>query len=113
MNIASFAKKPTLVKITIDDEEIVKEYGDVFFYVFDQVDLNTYFDFFKSQQDQDGSALNSLLRKLILNDKGQPAMKEQDLLPIDLTVAAIRAIGDQLGKSGTKQSTQTTGEQQS
>lgn len=112
MDISKFAKKPELKKIEIANTDITEAYGPVFFYVYDNVDITTYFDFYKSQSEQDGNQLNVILRKLILNDKGQPSMAADQMLPIDLTLAAISAINDELGKSKTKQSIPTTGEQQ-
>lgn len=112
MNISKFATKPELTKIEIKNEDIIAAYGPVFFYVYDKLDITTYFDFFKSQSEQDGNQLNAILRKLILDENGKPSMSDEQLLPIDLTIAAIAAINEQLGKSATKSSTSTTGKLQ-
>lgn len=110
-NIGKFAKKPELVKVQITDEEVVKAYGDIFFYVYDIVDISTYFEFYQLQSQREGAELMSLMRKLILDEKGKPALKEQDSLPVDLALAAVAAVSAELGKSRTKPSTPTTGEQ--
>jgi len=56
MNIGQFAKKPELIKIEITTPEIVENYeGAVSYRILDSVDINTYFDFFKSQADRDGT----------------------------------------------------------
>lgn len=109
MDISSFAKKPELIKITLDDEEIREKYGDVFFWTYDAIDINTYFDFFRSQSDKDSETLNKMLKKLILNEQGVSTLKEGEILPIDLTLAALGAINEELGKSTTKRSTQEAG----
>ena len=112
MNIGQFAKKPELIKIEINAPEIVEAYdGVVSFWILDSVDINTYFDFFKSQADSDGTKLNELMRSLILDEKGKRVIADGHVLPIDLALASLTAINERLGKSKAKSSTPTTGEQ--
>ena len=113
MDINTFARKPELIQIVLDDESIVKEYGDtITFYMKDFVDINTYFDFFKSQTAKEGNELNVLMRKIILNKEGKPALAEDEGLPIDIAVSALQRINDTLGKSKAKASTPENGPQQ-
>lgn len=113
MDIGKFAKKPELIKITLDKPEIIETFGsEIFFWVYDNLDISTYFKFYKSQADQDGAALNEVMRKLILTADGKPALKDEEMLPIELNLAALAEINEVLGKSKTKLSTPTTGEQQ-
>jgi len=112
MNIGEFAKKPELIKIEINTPEIMETYGVVNFWLYDSVDINTYFNFFKSQSDQDGAQLNELLRNLILDEQGNKAILEGNVLPVDLAIAAITAINERLGKSKTKASIPESGNQQ-
>lgn len=102
-SISDFAKTPELLEITLDSEDIVKEYGEpIIFYMKDFVDINTYFDFFRSQADGNNAGLNETLVKLILNKEGKPALKAGEALPVDLAVAALGKINENLGKSRTK-----------
>lgn len=104
--ISEFTKKPQLIEIQIDNEEIVKEYGEpITFWMKDHVDISTYFGLFKSQADNDGDEINKLLRKIVLNKESQPALAEDEVLPIDIAIAALTKINDVLGKSRTKSST--------
>jgi hypothetical protein len=103
MNIKDFARKPQLVEVTIDDEDIVTAYGEaITFYMMDFVKITTYFDFFRSQSENDGDRLNDILRKIILNAQGEPALKDDEILPIDICIAALTRINQTLGKSKTK-----------
>lgn len=103
MNIAQFAKKPELVKVTLDSEDILSVYKDpVTFYILDSIDIATYFEFYKSQSDNDGERLNSIMRKLMLDENGKQVIEEGSLLPVDLALASLTAIGEVLGKSKTK-----------
>jgi hypothetical protein len=112
MNIGQFAKKPELIKIVIDNPDIVEAYGsDVNFWIYDSVDINTYFEFFRSQSEGNGEKINELLRQLIRDEAGNLAIEDGNVLPIDLALASLTAINDCLGKSRTKPSTQNNGTQ--
>jgi hypothetical protein len=112
-NISEFAKTPELLEIVIDTPDILAEYGEpVVFYMKDYVDINTYFDFFRSQTEQDG-AIDVILRKIVLNAEGQPCLKEGNTLPVELAVAVLGKINDNLGKSKTKPLMSETGNPQS
>lgn len=112
MNIQQFAKKPELIKILIDEPEILSNYDEpISFWIYDNVDINTYFDYFKSQSDGDGEKIYGILRKLIKDEQGQPCIPEDHILPVDLAIASLTAINQRLGKLRTRSSTQETGTQ--
>lgn len=112
MDIKQLAKKPQLVEIVLDDQALIDEYGEpITFWMKDTVDINTYFDFFRSQNEKSGEELAELLRTLILNKDGEKVLEEGDSFPIDITIAALTKINENLGKSRTKRSTQTVGTQ--
>ena len=112
MDIKQFAKRTQLTEITLDDEELVKLYGEpIKFWMYDFVDINTYFDFFRSQGDKNNGQLNAMLRSIILTADAKPALAEGDSLPIDIAVAALTKINDLLGKSSPKPLTSEVGNQ--
>ena len=112
MDIKNFAKRPELIEVTLDDPSIVKEYGEpITFWMKDFVDLNTYFDFFRSQSDKTGDELAGLLAKIILNKEGEPVLQPGETFPIDITIAALTKINECLGKSKTRSSIQNLGNQ--
>lgn len=114
MDIKQLARKPQLIEIVIDDEVILSSYGETIkFWMYDYVDISTYFDFFKSQTEGDGEGLNVLLRKIILTADGKPAMADDEQLPVDISLAALTKINDVLGKSRPKSSTPKAGKHQS
>jgi hypothetical protein len=111
MDISKFAKKPTLTKIVMDDAEVIEQYGETIeFHMLDQMSISTYFEFYRLQQDQDSDKLNDLLRKIVLKDDGTPALSEEEIFPVDLTLGLLVKINEFLGKSKAKTSTPTTGE---
>jgi hypothetical protein len=110
MDISNLAKKPQLTKLEITDEDIVKEFGEtISFYIMDEMDVNTYFNFYKFQQNQDSELLNELLRKLILKQDGKPSIAKDQVLPVSLTLAVLVKINEFLGKTKTKPVDKETG----
>jgi hypothetical protein len=113
MNIQQLAKKPELEELKLDDEGIIETYGEpISFWMSDHVDLTTYFDFFKYQGDKDGEQLMQVLRRIIKKEDGTPAIDEEAVLPVDITLAALMKVNDHLGKSRAKLSTKEVGTQQ-
>lgn len=113
MDISQLAKKPQLVKLILNEEELVKTYGEeITFWMYDVVDINTYFDFYKNQSEQDGERLMQVLRRIIMNEQGKPAITEDSVLPVDITLAVLIKINEHLGKSKARLSEKETGTQQ-
>ena len=113
MNIKEFASKPQLIEIILDEPTLVEKYGEtITFYTYDTVSLTSYFDFYDARSENQFGNLEKIMRKMILLDDGKPALAADEDLPIDIATAAIQKIGDILGKSQRKTSTQTIGEPQ-
>lgn len=113
MNIKELAIIPELIEITLDSEELVTKYGEpITFHTWSNVKLPTYFDFFNARQESEYGSLEKMLRQMVLNDKGETVLGDNEDLPIDIAAAAINKLSEILGKSLSKKSTQTVGEQQ-
>jgi len=113
MNIKQFAAKPQLTELKITDPEIVEKYGEeITFFTYDVVGMSTYFDFFDARQKGNFTNLGKMMKQMILDDQGKPALAEDEDLPIDIAAAAVNLLGEVLGKSQSKTSTQKTGKRQ-
>lgn len=114
MNISEFKIKPKLIQITIDDETIVKDHGDeIVFHMYDHLDLTTYFQFFKAQNEGNTDQLLKIVKTIIRDENGTQVMNDEYELPVDIFTNAVIKITEHLGKSKTKNSTLTeTGIQQ-
>ena len=107
-SITDFRVKPTLTEITIDDADIVASYGDtVSFYMYDHLDIKTYFEFFKAQSSGDTEQILNIVKTIILDKDAKPVIHDNQQLPIDLFASAVNKISLQLGKSATRNSTST------
>ena len=111
MDISKFAKKPQLTKILLDEPEVIEQYGEAIeFHMMDQMTISTYFEFYRLQQEENSDKLNDLLRKIILKEDGTPAITQEEILPVDLTLTLLVKINEFLGKLKAKASTPTTGQ---
>lgn len=114
MNIKKFASVPNLVQIVLDDPDLVERYGEtITFHTYDVVGMGTYFEFFNARSNQDFTNLTRIVRGLILDEKGKPVLADNEDLPIDIGAAAVNKLGEILGKSHSKTSTQQVGTQPS
>ena len=103
MNITKLAKKPTLVKVTLDDTEIVTNFGEaVEFWMYDVQPMHVFFSL-AALENADPKEVAEIMSGLILNENGKPVMTKENGMTIDsaIMVAAITKIMATLGKSST------------
>lgn len=113
MNIKQFATKPKLIEIVLDESTLVETYGEpITFHTYDTVSLSTYFDFYNARSKSEYDNLEKIIHTMVLNDKGERVLQDDEDLPVDIAAAAIAKIGEILGKSHSKSSTPVTGEPQ-
>lgn len=106
MKLAELAKEPKLVSITIDDESIVNVYGEaVEFYVYDRVDMETFMALANLEGGQDMSKIVSVMKDLILDEKGNKIIANGKVLPNDIMIKAVEKTVEALGNFATQTST--------
>lgn len=98
MQLEKLAVQPKLQKLTISEPKIVEKYGEELeFYVYDRQRLDV-FAKMATITEENAMQYSTILTDLILNDKGEPVMSEDKILPIDVITEAIKLIGELLGK---------------
>lgn len=98
MQLEQLAVQPQLVKMTISEPKIVEKYGEELeFYIYDRQRLDIFAKMANITEDN-AMQYTNLLTELILNEKGEPVMSEDKILPIDVITEAIKLVGDMLGK---------------
>ena len=104
MKLSTLSKKPVLVEILIDDEEIVKEYGEALsFHTWDRQPMHVFVQLANLSQDTEKSTPNigemlNLVRTLILDEKGKEIITDDSSLPTDVLIKVIDKITETLGK---------------
>jgi len=98
MKLSQLAAKPQLIKLTLDDAEIVKEYGEaVEFWTWDRQPLEVFMKLANVKDGDVGNIIDSV-RTLILDEKGKQIIIGEEMLPTNLLLAAIAKITETLGK---------------
>lgn len=100
MNIKKFAAKPKLVEVSLDSEDILAKYGEaITFYTRDLVSMEVYMGFFGSQSQGQFDNLALMVRKMILDEKGNEVLAPDEDLPMDIAAAAIAKLSEVVGQS--------------
>lgn len=99
MKLADLAKKPQLVEVTIDTPEIVEEYGEpITFHTWDRQPMSVFLKLATVNSDDYGRIVE-VVRTLILDDKGQPMLTDDEVgLPPRVLMAVVGVVVDGLGK---------------
>jgi len=99
MKLTELSKKPTLVKLVIDREDLVEKYGEELeFHVYDRQPIHVFSKIAASSKSDDLTDYLQLLQDTVLDDNGNPVMTEENLLPLDLLTECMKLIGTHLGK---------------
>lgn len=100
MDLTQLATKPQLLKVVLDDEEILKEYSEPLeFYVHDKQPLEQFIQFASASQNVDNyDQMVTFCTALILDKDGDPVMKDGLVLPNSILMKCINEVVKQLGK---------------
>jgi hypothetical protein len=98
MRLTDLAKTPELIKITIDNEDIVKDFGESLdFYCYDRQPMETFLKFASTDRGDFGQ-IAELMKAMVLDEQGNPVIKDGLALPSKVMVAAFTKLVEQLGK---------------
>lgn len=98
MKINQIAAKPQLIKLEIDDKEIVEEFGEpIEFWTWDRQPLETFMKLASARQDQPEKIID-IVRTLILDEAGKEVITKEVMLPTSVLLRVINKVVDTLGK---------------
>ena len=98
MKLSEIAKKPRLIEITIDDADIVEEFGEALtFWTWDRQPMDVFLKLAAIDQKNTGSVIEAV-RDLILNEDGSPVLTGEDSLPTKVLMRVIVTVVESLGK---------------
>ena len=96
MNLKNLAAKPQLIKITIDDEEIVTEYGEPLdFWTWDRQPIDSYL---KLANGGESGMILEVVKNNVLDEAGVPIISDGMTLPGPVLVKVVNKIVEALGK---------------
>jgi len=98
MKLSQLTAKPQLIDIHIDDEDTIKEFGEAIeFWTWDRQPMDVFMKL-ASASGQDTSGIISVVRTLILDEKGKEILKDDAMLPTHVLMKAIAKVTELLGK---------------
>jgi hypothetical protein len=98
MKISQLAKKPQLISVTIDDEDIVAEYGEAIeFWTWDRQPMDVFLKLATVDVSNTATVIEAV-RELILDENGQQVLTGDVSLPTTVMMRVITRIVDGLGK---------------
>jgi hypothetical protein len=98
MKLSQLAREPQLIKLTLDDEDIVAEYGEaVEFWTWDRQPMNTFMKLAAVDAADTGSILGAV-RELVLDESGKPVLNGTASLPTQIMLRVIARVVEGLGK---------------
>ena len=98
MKLSQLASKPQLIKLSIDDEDTVKEHGEAIdFWTWDRQPLDTFMKLANSDQANAGAMID-IVRTLILDENGKEVISKDLMLPSSVLIKVSSKIVETLGK---------------
>lgn len=98
MKLSQLAAKPQLIKLELNDEEIVKEFSEPLeFWTWDRQPLDTFMKLASSSQN-DAKGMVEIVRTLILDEQGKEIITKDTMLPSHILLKVIGKIVEMLGK---------------
>lgn len=98
MKLSQLAAKPQLIKLSIDDEDTIKEHGEAIdFWTWDRQPLDTFMKLANSDQANAGAMID-IVRTLILDENGKEVITKDVMLPSAVLIKVISKIVETLGK---------------
>lgn len=98
MKLSQLAAKPQLIQLTIDDEEVIKEFGEPLeFHTWDRQPLEVFMKLASVDQTNQ-AAMIDVVRTLILDENGKQVIQDGAILPGFVLIRAIGKIVEVLGK---------------
>ena len=99
MELSKIATKPQLIKSTLDDEDIVKEFGEPLeFYTWDRTPIDQFMKLASVDKDNYTSVLDAVTG-LIMDKEGKPIITKDTSLPNNVLMKVVTVVVEGLGKS--------------
>jgi hypothetical protein len=98
MKLSEIAAKPKLIKVILDDEEVVQEFGESLeFWTWDRQPMEVFLKM-SSIDTENYSVIIDTVKTMILDEKGAAIIKDDIVLPTNIMLRAINKIVEKLGK---------------
>ena len=98
MKLTQLAAKPQLVKIELTDEDTITEYGEALeFWIWDRQPMDKFVRL-AQMKGEDMSDLITAVNEMVLDEEGNPVVKDGLVLPTNVMTKVIGKVVETLGK---------------
>ena len=98
MKLNQLAAKPQLVKIELNDEDVIKEFGEPLeFWIWDRQSMDKYIRL-AQMKGENMIELIEAVNEMVLDEEGNPIVKDGLVLPTNLMTKVIGRVVETLGK---------------
>jgi hypothetical protein len=98
MKLTQLAAKPQLIRIELNDEEVIKEYGEPLeFWIYDRQPMAQFIKLAQMKQ-EDFSDLVDAVNSMVLDEDGSPVVKDDLILPTTIMGKVVTKVVETLGK---------------
>jgi hypothetical protein len=98
MKLTKLAAKPQLVKIELNDEDVVKEFGEALeFWIWDRQPMDKFVRL-AQMKGEDMGELITAVNDMVLDEDGSPIVKDGLVLPTNVMTKVIGKVVETLGK---------------
>jgi hypothetical protein len=99
MKLSQIAAKPKLIEVSIDDEEVIKEYAEALtFFTWDRQPMDVFTRMANLSETNDISGLLDIVRTLVLDEDGNEILTTESTLPTSILMKVIQKVTEHLGK---------------
>jgi hypothetical protein len=98
MKLAQLSAKPQLIRVALDDQETVAEYGELEFWIYDRQPMDTFVKL-ATLEHSEFDKIADIVANMILDEDGSKIIKDGATLPTPLMIRAIQKVVETLGKS--------------
>ena len=99
MKLSQIAAAPKLIEVSIDDEEVIKEYAEALtFYTWDRQPMDVFTRMANLSETNDISGLLDIVRTLVLDEDGKEILTKESTLPTSILMKVIQKVTEHLGK---------------
>jgi hypothetical protein len=98
MKLTQLAAKPQLVRIVLNDEDVIKEYGEELeFWIYDRQPMEQFVRLAQMRH-EDFADLVSAVNTMVLDEEGAPVVRDGLILPTTVMGKVITKVVETLGK---------------
>lgn len=98
MKLSNLTAKPQLIIIELNDEDIIKEFGEaITFHTWDRQPMDVFMKLASADHTKTTSVI-SIVKTLILDENGAEILTNEHMLPTHILMKAIAKVTELLGK---------------